>query len=120
MIETAKTYQDAARVFTSARRALQDKLQNLGYEDVTPDRAMILLAVAEREQPLSRLEGSAYCGTNISYNVNKLTETGYAELVTAPHDRRYRILRVTDKGATLVHALTKAPSTAADEVTHVA
>lgn len=116
MIEAAKTYQAAARVFTDARRALQDELQNLGYEDVTPDRAMILLAVADREQPLSRLEGSAYCGTNISYNVAKLTETGYAELVTAPHDRRYRILRVTGKGATLVRALTGAN----DEVAHVA
>lgn len=125
MSDPVSDYQAAVRVYSEARRALQDKLHALGYEDVTPDRAMILLAIAEREQPLTRLEGVAYLGTNISYNASRLTDGGYAVTSASSVDRRVRILRITPKGAAVVQSLTGKPVVAANpthatEVAHVA
>jgi DNA-binding MarR family transcriptional regulator len=42
-----------------------------------------------------------YLGTNVSYNLRKLIDTGYVDYVKSPHDKRVTLVRNSDKGTRL-------------------
>ncbi len=46
-----------------------------------------------------------YMGSNVSYNLKKLTEVGYLVQERSSHDRRVTIVRVSQKGKDLCAAL---------------
>jgi DNA-binding MarR family transcriptional regulator len=46
-----------------------------------------------------------YLGSNVSYNLKKLTETGYVVQERSAHDRRVMMVRASPKGADLCAAL---------------
>lgn len=72
-------------------------------EEVNAVQALMLANVAGREVSARDLiDRGYYLGSNASYNVKKLVEGGYIDQGTSTHDRRYRRLRLTEKGLAVV------------------
>jgi DNA-binding MarR family transcriptional regulator len=65
-------------------------------------RALILLNIGDAEMTASELLWrGCYLGSNVSYNLKKLTEAGYVEQERSAHDRRVVIVRNSKKGLEL-------------------
>ena len=46
-----------------------------------------------------------YLGSNVSYNIKKLTDYGYLEQERAQHDKRAVTVKLTDKGRKVVEGI---------------
>jgi DNA-binding MarR family transcriptional regulator len=85
---------------------IQSELEVLNYRDINNVRALILLNIGEDEMTASELLWrGCYLGTNVSYNLKKLTETGYVIQTRSAHDRRVMMVRNSQKGVTLCQRL---------------
>jgi DNA-binding MarR family transcriptional regulator len=100
-------------IFASAERlhrkfldAIQAELDALQYRDINSVRAFMILNIGEVEMTASELLWrGCYLGTNVSYNLKKLTETGYVAQTRSGHDRRVIMVRNTAKGIALYKRL---------------
>ena len=82
---------------------LRAELNRLGVKDVNPVQALLLVNVGSEEIVIRDLiERGYYQGSNVSYNIKKLTETGYLEQERSPHDRRTVTVRLTPKALDVV------------------
>ncbi len=82
------------------------ELDRLKIRDINNVRALILLNIADDEMTVSELiYRGCYLGTNVSYNLKKLTDAGYVEQVRSPHDRRVMMVRNSTKGHAIRTAL---------------
>ena len=103
-------------VFTLAERLhrkfldfIQMELDQQGVCDVNSVRALILLNLRDEELTVSELMRSGcYLGSNVSYNLKKLTDADYIEQVRSSHDKRVVLVRNSSKGRTLCEALMSA------------
>ena len=78
------------------------QLDELGVRDLNAVRALILMNLNEAEMTVSELMyRGCYLGSNVSYNLKKLTEAGYVEQVRSVHDRRVVMVRNTPKAVAL-------------------
>jgi DNA-binding MarR family transcriptional regulator len=69
---------------------------------------MILFNIGEEELSVGELTiRGCYLGSNVSYNLKKLTENGYIEQTRSPHDRRSVTVRLSEKGRSLAAALSE-------------
>ncbi|MFX5817437.1 MarR family transcriptional regulator, partial [Acinetobacter baumannii] len=57
-----------------------------------------------------------YLGSNASYNVKKLVESGYIEQMISERDRRSTILRLTAKGRSLRSRIAGAQALLAEQI----
>jgi DNA-binding MarR family transcriptional regulator len=81
---------------------IQTVIKNVNIRDINNVRAFILMKIGDEEMSASELLWSGcYLGTNISYNLKKLTETGYVVQQRSAHDRRVVMVRCSAKGADL-------------------
>jgi DNA-binding MarR family transcriptional regulator len=100
-------------IYTSAERlhrlfldVIQAELDALNCRDINNVRALILLNVADSEMTASELQWrGCYLGTNVSYNLKKLTEAGYVIQTRSDHDRRVIMVRNSPKGLALYERL---------------
>ena len=70
--------------------------------DVNNVQAMLLFNMGEQEISVGELTSRGYyLGSNVSYNVKKLAESGYLIYERSMHDRRSIRVRLTAKGRTL-------------------
>jgi DNA-binding MarR family transcriptional regulator len=87
---------------------LRVELRKLGIEDINSVQALLLFNIGEEEVVIRDLKDRGYYhGSNVSYNVKKLTEFGYLEQERSTHDRRSVRLRLSEKGVTLCNAIRK-------------
>ena len=62
-------------------------------------QALILFNIGDAEMTVGDLTHRGYyLGSNVSYNVKKLSETGYIAQERSAHDRRSVKVRLTPKG----------------------
>jgi DNA-binding MarR family transcriptional regulator len=84
------------------RRFLENakhELERLGVRDLSSVQALILYHLDEEEMTVGELSlRGYYLGSNVSYNVKKMTEKGYLEQKPSPHDGRAILLSVSTKG----------------------
>ncbi len=74
-------------------------LEDSGMHDVNNVQAMILFHIGEHDMTIGELTlRGCYLGSNVSYNVKKLSEQGYLSQQRSLHDRRSIHVRLTDKG----------------------
>lgn len=93
---------------------LRTELRRLNIEDINAVQALLLYNIGEAEVVIRDLKDRGYYhGSNVSYNIKKLTEFGYLDQERCAHDRRSVRLRLTDKGMNLCKAV-------ADLQTHLA
>ena len=78
------------------------ELDALGIHDVNNVQAMMLFNMGDTEISVGELTSRGYyLGSNVSYNVKKLSESGYLMNERSVHDRRSIRVRLTPKGRTL-------------------
>ncbi len=85
---------------------IQAELTETKTEDINSVQSLILHAIGADEVLVGDLtQRGYYLGSNVSYNVRRLVETGYLEQARSQHDRRAIKLRLTAKGQRLREAL---------------
>lgn len=85
---------------------LRTELRRLNIEDINAVQALLLYNIGEAEVVIRDLKDRGYYhGSNVSYNIKKLTEFGYLTQERCAHDRRSVRLRLTDKGMNLCKAV---------------
>ena len=78
------------------------ELDSLRIHDVNNVQAMLLFNMGEQEISVGELISRGYyLGSNVSYNVKKLAESGYLTYERSMHDRRSIRVRLTRQGSIL-------------------
>ncbi|MDB5480143.1 MAG: HTH-type transcriptional regulator Hpr [Caulobacteraceae bacterium] len=98
----------AERLHRQFLEFVQLELDALRLRDINNVRAMIVLNIGRAEMTASELLWrGCYLGSNVSYNLRKLTETGYVTQSRGAHDRRVTMVRNSAKGVALCALLTE-------------
>lgn len=78
------------------------ELEKNGTQDINNVQAMILYSIGGDELTVGELTlRGYYLGSNVSYNVKKLVETGYLTQERSQHDKRSIRLKLTPKAQEL-------------------
>ncbi|MBT0958626.1 MarR family transcriptional regulator [Alphaproteobacteria bacterium KMM 3653] len=78
---------------------IKDEFERLGLLDINAVQALLLYNVAENEVTAGELKSRGYYqGSNVSYNLKKLVDTGYMHHQRCEIDRRSVRVRLTEKG----------------------
>ena len=107
-----ENYLDIVRLVERMHRQFLDvlrvELRRLSIEDINAVQALLLHNIGEEEMVIRDLKDRGYYhGSNVSYNIKKLTETGYITQERCAHDRRSIRLRLSEKGMNLCQASRK-------------
>ena len=78
---------------------VKDEFERLRILDITSVQALLLFNVGDKEVTAGELKSRGYYqGSNVSYNLKKLIESGYIESERCSVDRRAVRLKLTDEG----------------------
>ena len=78
---------------------IKDEFERLGLLEINPVQALLLFNIGENEVTAGELKSRGYYqGSNVSYNLKKLVDTGYMHHQRCDIDRRSVRVRLTDKG----------------------
>ncbi len=96
-------YLDALSLVERLHRLLldviKDEFERVGILDINAVQALLLFNVGDHEVTAGELKTRGYYqGSNVSYNLKKLVETGYMNHQRCQVDRRAVRVRLTDKG----------------------
>lgn len=92
----------AERLHRQFLEVIQAQLDALQIRDINNVRALILLNIGDSEMTASELLWrGCYLGSNVSYNLKKLTDSEYVVQTRSDHDRRVIMVRNSEKGADL-------------------
>ena len=81
---------------------IKDEFERLGILDINAVQALLLFNIGENEVTAGELKSRGYYqGSNVSYNLKKLVETGYMHHERCQIDRRSVRVRLTAKGREL-------------------
>ena len=75
---------------------LKDELDRMGWADINPVQALLMFNIGDAEMTAGELRSRGYyLGSNVSYNLKKLVETGYIFQERSRADRRSVRIRLT-------------------------
>ncbi len=99
-------YYDTIQLIERLHRYFLDvvktEIDRKGIQDINNIQAMILHNVGSDEMTVGELTlRGYYLGSNVSYNVKKMTENGYIAQERSVHDKRSIRVKLTDKGRDL-------------------
>jgi DNA-binding MarR family transcriptional regulator len=78
---------------------IKDEFERLGRSDVNSVQALLLYNIGDAELTAGELTSRGYyLGSNVSYNLKKLVDSGYISHQRSKTDRRSVKVRLTDKG----------------------
>jgi DNA-binding MarR family transcriptional regulator len=78
---------------------IKDEFERIGILDINAVQALLLFNIGENEVTAGELKSRGYYqGSNVSYNLKKLVETGYMHHQRCEIDRRAVRVRLTEKG----------------------
>lgn len=85
---------------------VKTELDRKGLQDINNVQAMILHNIGRDEMTVGELTlRGYYLGSNVSYNVKKMTENGYIMQERSVHDKRSIRVKLTAKGTDLCKTL---------------
>jgi DNA-binding MarR family transcriptional regulator len=85
---------------------VKTELDRKGLQDINNVQAMILHNIGRDEMTVGELTlRGYYLGSNVSYNVKKMTENGYITQERSVHDKRSIRVKLTAKGTDLCKIL---------------
>ncbi|MFZ4126099.1 MAG: MarR family winged helix-turn-helix transcriptional regulator, partial [Rickettsiales bacterium] len=85
---------------------VKTELDRLRVDDINNVQTLILYNIGSDQLTVGELTNRGYyLGTNVSYNVKNLVESGYLVQEKAPHDKRSTRVSVSEKGLKLVAML---------------
>ncbi len=107
-----KEYLELTRLIERLHRRFLDviraELNRLGIKDINGVQALLLANIGEEEIAIRDLvERGYYQGSNVSYNIKKLTEMGYLDQERSAHDRRSVTIRLTEKAMEMVRKISQ-------------
>lgn len=78
---------------------IKDEFERLGFLDINSVQALLLFNVGDNEVTAGELKTRGYYqGSNVSYNLKKLVDSGYMHHQKCEVDRRAVRVKLTDKG----------------------
>lgn len=81
---------------------IKDEFERLGIMEINAVQALLLFNIGANEVTAGELKSRGYYqGSNVSYNLKKLVETGYMHHERSEVDRRSVRVRLSPKGAEL-------------------
>ncbi len=85
---------------------LKTELNRIGVRDINGVQALLLTNIGEEKITIRDLvERGYYLGSNVSYNIKKLTDLGYLDQERTAHDRRSVTVSLTEKALVIVRAM---------------
>ena len=85
---------------------LRIELKSIGVRDINGVQALMLTNIGDGEIIIRDLiERGYYQGSNVSYNIKKLTDYGYLSQERAQHDKRAVTVKLTEKGRRVVDGI---------------
>ncbi|MGJ8528801.1 transcriptional regulator LdtR [Maritalea sp.] len=91
-----------SRVERLHRRLLdlvKDEFDRMGWDDINPVQAIMMFNIGGSELTAGELRSRGYyLGSNVSYNLKKLVDTGYIFQERSKADRRSVRIKLTPKG----------------------
>ncbi|USO02638.1 MAG: winged helix DNA-binding protein [Alphaproteobacteria bacterium] len=88
---------------------LKTELSKLGILDINNMQAMIMYHIGDRKLSIGEvIDKGCFIGSNVSYNVKKLTSAGYLKQEPSQFDRRSVYLTLTKQGKEVYTKLHKA------------
>ncbi len=85
---------------------LKDEFERVGLLDINSVQALLLFNIGDNELTAGELKSRGYYqGSNVSYNLKKLVETGYMHHKRCEIDRRSVRVKLTDKGQNIRHTI---------------
>jgi DNA-binding MarR family transcriptional regulator len=96
-------YIEATKLIERLHRSLldvvKDEFDRAGRSEVNSIQALLLYNIGKRELTAGELRSRGhYLGSNVSYNLKKLVDTGYLHHERSDADRRSVRVRLTEKG----------------------
>ncbi|HUC60865.1 MAG TPA: winged helix DNA-binding protein [Alphaproteobacteria bacterium] len=102
-IQTVGLFERLHRRFLDVIRT---ELERLHIGDINNVQALILFNIGDREYTVSEImQRGHYLGTNVTYNLAKLSTSGYLIKMPSAHDRRSVHVRLSEKGILLWKAI---------------
>jgi DNA-binding MarR family transcriptional regulator len=90
------------RLHRQSLDVLKLELDRLGIEDINNVQSLILFSIGNDQLTVGELTlRGYYLGSNVSYNLKKMVESGYLLQERSLHDRRSVRIKVSPKGAQL-------------------
>ena len=87
---------------------VKDEFERLGLIDINSVQGLLLFNIGEQEVTAGELKSRGYYqGSNVSYNLKKLVESGYMHHEKCAVDRRSVRVRLTEKGRKIRQALSE-------------
>jgi DNA-binding MarR family transcriptional regulator len=102
-VEIKGRYMEALTLIERLHRRLldviKDDFERSGEPEVNPVQALLLFNIADSELTAGELKTRGhYQGSNVSYNLKKLVETGYVNHERSNSDKRSVRVKLTPKG----------------------
>ncbi len=102
-----KNYLELTRIIERMHRRFLDvlraELARMEVKDLNAVQALLLSNIGEEEIVIRDLvERGYYQGSNVSYNIKKLTEQGYLDQARSEHDKRSVRVKLTEKAMEVV------------------
>jgi len=112
MPDNLSTYLDTLGRLERLHRLLldvvKDEFERLGLIDINSVQGLLLFNIGEQEVTAGELKSRGYYqGSNVSYNLKKLVESGYMHHEKCAVDRRSVRVRLTQKGRDIREALSE-------------
>ena len=104
---------ELVRVIERMYRRYLDRLRvdliRIGADDISPSHAMLLFTIGDDDLSVRDLmDRGHYLGSNASYSLKQLVQSGYVYRTASARDRRSARIRLTDKGKSLCQAIKSA------------
>lgn len=97
---------------------LRAELGRMGIKELNAVQALLLSNIGAESIAIRDLvERGYYQGSNVSYNIKKLTDMGYLEQERTPHDRRSITVRLTPKALAVVARVRALEEASAESIT---
>lgn len=118
-----KNYLELTRLIERLHRRFLDVLRaelgRMGVKELNAVQALLLSNIGSEEIAIRDLvERGYYQGSNVSYNIKKLTDMGYLEQERSQHDRRSVTVRLTGKALEVVARIHELEDANAEAVSH--
>jgi len=108
----ARSYLECLTLLERLHRQLldviKDELDRRDEREINSVQALLLFNIGDQELTAGELRTRGhYLGSNVSYNLKKLVETGYIHHERSNADRRSVLVRLTRKGESVKEMLTE-------------
>ncbi|VAW23526.1 Transcriptional regulator, MarR family [hydrothermal vent metagenome] len=78
---------------------IKDEFDRMGWDDINPVQALLMFNIGDSELTAGELRSRGYyLGSNVSYNLKKLVDTGYIFQERSRADRRSVRIKLSPKG----------------------